>query len=333
MKNTCKKYFLFLSLSFLSIGIWSLEPYLSKGRDAYSKGDFISGISYFRTAIRSNNGRDEEAQYWLTMALSSNKDYSVGLYEANRFLDLFPYSTKKAEILYQKGYMEYSVEDYDAAISTFYDFIEQYKKNNLAASAYFWIAESLYKTGRFDEARTMFSVVVLDYPSSAKFELAKSGLTLIDQAATQVELLKLLKASEDEKSRLVVELDNLKSHTKAEKDPTADAKNAKKARENEVAVKSLQEQLTQERRQNVALYDKITILQMKNEELSTMIANFANESYLEKPIKAPNKKEEVIKVSKETEYEIKRRQALDELLRKAGLLKTMYNEVLEDEKK
>lgn len=343
MKKTYKKQLLFVVGVLFSFSVWAVDRYVSQGLDAYSKGDFSSAVICFQKSLDASGGKNEEAQYWLTMALASGKNYSEALSEAKRFLALYPHSLKTPDMIYQKGRIDCALGHYETAISTLYDFIERYPNDKALASAYFWIGESLYNTGRFDEARTIFSVIVLDYPESAKAEPAKYKLALIDQAATQNELLRLLKLSNDETIRLSKELEALKARDNAHENipNNSDTEESKR-------IKELETYLVEERKKNAELYDKLTILQMKNDELSTMIANFAHETYRDenKPsdIQVPVKPEPSTEISEPvptppetktpevTEAELKRRAMLDELLRKAGLLQDMYDEVLEDSK-
>ena len=353
MSNYKRKVVFFILCAWANFA-FCVDANLASGMERYSKGDFSSSILYFQKAVDASGGKNEDAQYWLTMALASDKKYRNALAEAKRFLALYPKSTKTPEMLYQKGRLECAVGNYDYAISTLYDFIKRYPDDKAIASAYFWIGECLYSTSHFDEARTIFSVVLLDYPDSAKVEAAKYKLALIDQAATQTELLRLLKLSNDETLRLSQELERLKAELSQAQTKLQSA-GSSKLDGNRLA--ELEQYLIDERRKNAELYDKITLLQMKNDELTTMIANFANASYLDKPAETtttttevsvpvpapsvtvttppvePQPVAPVVEAPKEpSEEELKRRAALEELLRKAGLLKTMYDEVLDGEK-
>lgn len=332
---------IFVLLCTLTGFAFCTDSNLAAGIARYSKGDFSSGILYFQKALDASGGQNEEAQYWLTMALASDKKYKNALIEAKRFLAVYPKSKKTPDMLYQKGRLECASGNYDDAISTLYDFIKQYPNDKAVSSAYFWIGESLYNTSRFDEARTIFSVVLLDYPDSAKIEATKYKLALIDQAATQSELLRLLKLSNDETLRLSQEGEKLKAELTQTQNQLQNA-GANKGDSKRVA--ELEQYLIDERRKNAELYDKITLLQMKNDELNTMIANFANATYLDTPappsdvvVTKPDEPKIVesppsIEVPQgPTEEELKRRAALEELLQKAGRLKTMYDEVLNEE--
>ncbi|MEL3907591.1 MAG: tetratricopeptide repeat protein [Treponemataceae bacterium] len=339
MKN-CKKGLLLFLLSFVVLSFLTANTNLHLGMEAYSKGDFSSSILYFEKALDVSGGKNEDAQYWLVIALTSSKKFPRALSEARRFLALYPNSKNTPEMLYQKGRLECGTGAYDEAISTLYDFIKKYPNNKAIASAYFWIGESLYNTGRFNEARTIFSVVLLDYPNSAKIEATKYKLALIDQASTQAELLRLLKLSNEETLRLSQEVEKLKAELAQAKNQ---AKGATSSKVDSSQISELEQYLIEERRKNADLYDKITLLQMKNDELSQMIANFANKSYLdEKPTSevpvipveptppvVEKPKEEPTQEAQMSEEELKRRLALEELLRKAGILKNMYDEVLE----
>lgn len=345
MKTINKKFLLLLIVCFFTFQVWSIDTYLSKGLDGYSKGAFSQSIIYFQKSLDATGGKNEEAQYWLTLALTSSKNYSQALIEAKRFLAVYPDSLKTPDILYQSGRLEVANGNYETAISTLYDFIEKYPKDKAVASAYFWIAESLYNTSRFDEARTIFSVIILDYPESAKVEAAKYKLALIDQAATQAELLRLLKLSNEETLRLSSDLEKLQAKITTQN--TIENRNINDDISNR--IKELESNLIEERKKNTELYDKLTILQMKNEELSSMIANFAKQAYEQDEKLAETTTETEIPIEptetpkettidevalpatpvEPTEAEIKRNATLEELLRKADVLKNMYNEVLE----
>lgn len=348
--------------------LWA-NAYITEGLERYAQGDYSSSVLSFQKAIDASGGVNEEAQYWLTMALASDKRYSAALTEAKRFLAVYPKSSKHADMQYQKGRLECSTGEYEASISTLYDFIQTYPNNTSVASAYFWIGESLYNTSRLAEARTLFSVVVLDYPNSAKVEAAKYKLALIDRASTQEELLRLLKLSNDETIRLSQELEKLKAQVTQSQNivQTKIVSN-----ENDTArIAELERALIDERRKTTELYDKITLLQMKNDELSTMIANFASATYTtpsEPAVTTPTESiitppviiEPVVsgttnttndepttpptssvvepqpQVQQQTTAqepsaeELKRREALELLLKKAQMLQDMYDEVLNE---
>jgi tol-pal system protein YbgF len=59
-------------------------------------------------------------------------------------------------------------QQYDAAASAFKQFLATYPDSQLADNAQYWLAESYYVTGQFDQALREFSVVIDEHPQSSK---------------------------------------------------------------------------------------------------------------------------------------------------------------------
>lgn len=327
-------FFLFLSLALFA------NDYLSVGLEAYKNEDWSSAVLALQQALRASEGKNEEAHYWLVMAEASSGNFSQALEDAKKFMRNFPASRRMPEMQYQLGRLQCVNQHHDSSIKTLNTFLSNYPKHKLVPSAYFWIGENLYVTGRLDDARTIFSLILVDYPSSAKGEAARYKIALIDQAATQEELLRLLKLSHEEALKLSEEYEkqekiyqqNLEAYQKKLGNMNKDSRAAE-----------LEKELIEERRKNAELYDKLTLLQMKNEELSNLIATLSNQK-----ITPPENIEEVIPMEEpssvepqilpppelveepETETE-KTRAVLEELLRKAKALQSKYEEVIEEE--
>ncbi len=69
--------------------------------------------------------------------------------------------------LYNRGYSEYSNQNYAMAINTFNAYINRYN-DDLTDNAQYWIGESYYAEGNYDRAYVAFEKVGKNYPDSNK---------------------------------------------------------------------------------------------------------------------------------------------------------------------
>ena len=88
--------------------------------------------------------------------------------------------------------------DFEPAIQVLYSYINKYPEDVYISNAFFWIGESLYSLGRFDEAEKVFQHIVNKFPASFKVEGARFRLQLIQFKFREEELVKLLKISHEE---------------------------------------------------------------------------------------------------------------------------------------
>ena len=328
-----KKISFFLVLLFFSLNAYSTS-YLVAGLDAYARTDWSKAIDSFQGAI--NNAKTENeietSLYYLILSLASSGNYKNAVNSANIFLSRYPKSDKYPDILYQRGRLYCLLGLFEKSLKELYSFIYQYPTHRSLLQAYYWVGESLYLSGRLQEARDIFSRLLLNYPSSSKTELVKQRISLIDQASTQEELLTLLRFNQDQTMKLAKEYETKQQdYEKA----ISDYKDSLTTKVDESKLDELERILQKEREKNAELYDKLLVLEAKNKELLELLA------LLEKPSEEPVSEvpvESVVEEEKEETAEIdeaaeKRRLVLEILKRKARQLEGMYDEVLQEEDK
>lgn len=330
-----KKVSLFLFLLFFSLYAHAAN-YLVAGLDAYARNDWLKAINNFQGAI--NNAKTENeietSLYYLVMSLASSGNYKNAVNSANIFLSRYPKSDKYPDVLYQRGRLYCLLGLFEKSLKELYSFIYQYPTHRSLLQAYYWIGESLYLSGRLQEARDIFSRILLNYPSSSKTELVKQRISLIDQASNQEELLTLLRLNQEQTMKLAKEYEE-KQHDYEK--AIADYKDSFANKADESKLEELEQILREEREKNAELYEKLLVLEAKNKELLEILA------LSQKPTKEPSVEEpveEVVEEQEETEEvqeEVdeaaeRRRLVLEILKRKARQLEGMYDEILEEEK-
>ena len=173
---------------------------MKSGLNNFSKGNYTEALDNFREIILNNNYEFVQgtAYYWISRSYiaqnlldkaEDNLDFFLQNYSANI---LYP------DAVYQKGRILFKKSKYDASIQIFYKFIESYPENPYVSNSYYWIAESLYALGHLKEAKSIFSMIIRNYPTSYKLEASNYKLLLITLKFRENELLKLLKISHEE---------------------------------------------------------------------------------------------------------------------------------------
>ncbi|MGP1439155.1 MAG: tetratricopeptide repeat protein [Treponema sp.] len=327
-----RKISLFLVLFIFSLSAYSANHFVA-GLDAYARNDWLKAINSFQGAINNakTEGEIETSLYYLIMSLASSGNYKNAVNSANIFLSRYPKSDKYPDILYQRGRLYCLLGLFEKSIKELYSFIYQYPTHRSLLQAYYWIGEGLYLSGKLQEARDIFSRILLNYPSSSKTELVKQRISLIDQASNQEELLTLLRLNQEQTMKLAKEYEQKQlDYEKA----IAEYKDSFANKVDEARLDELERILQEEREKNAELYEKLLVLEAKNKELLEILALLekpSEEPIVEEPIEevAEEEKEETPEVDEAAE---RRRLVLEILKRKARQLEGMYDEILEEEK-
>ncbi|CEM60668.1 outer membrane protein assembly factor BamD [Treponema phagedenis] len=317
-----KRYLLLCVCILFSSAFSFSQDYLTAGLDAYARSDWSSAIFSFQKAMKPQSAQYNEAWYWLIMAHASAHNYQIALTQAEKFIQANPRSQRMPEVVYQRGRIFCLCGAHENSINELYAFIKRWANHSQVPSAYYWIGENLYLTGRFPEARSIFSRILIDHPQSAKVEAARYKIALIDQSKTQEELLKLLKMSHEEFLRLTEESE------KREKiyNQTIEAYQKKIGEMNkDPRTAELEQLLKEERQKNIELYDALTMVEMKNQELSAALMLSSTE-------KPPAPEEKSSSLPADYADPNKRRKALEELRTKARKLEFMYDNLLKETK-
>lgn len=320
--NIKKSAFLFF-LPVLCVPLFSqtYKDYMSSGLDAYARSDWSSAIFSFQKAVEISGNSSDEGLYWMIMTNASSKNYKQALAEISVFLHKFPNSTKTAEVIYQQGRVLCLCAEHEKSINVLYGFLRRYPGHRQIPSAYYWIGENLYLSGRLKDARTIFSRVIIDYPASAKVEASRYKIALIDRSSTQDELLKLLKISHEELLKLSEDYEKAKKNY----DQTVAAYQKQAGEINKDSrMAELAEKLYLEQKKNEELYDKLVMLELKNQELIAVLTKLDPD--YEAKLNAP---------ASDVDYSNadKKRASLEALREKAKRLQSMYDQLLEENKK
>lgn len=86
------------------------------------------------------------------------------------------------EALYQQAYDDYLRGNYDLAIASFEEYLENFPNTDLADNATYWIGESHYRQEKFRQAIEQFERVLRRYPRSEKAPgaLLKKGYAYLE---------------------------------------------------------------------------------------------------------------------------------------------------------
>jgi tetratricopeptide (TPR) repeat protein len=192
-----------------TIFLFVLLPVLSSAQDLDSNHPLMRGIEFFREGMFNEAMTTfryvltdpsmvkyyPDAYFWLAKSDMGVDNLDDAAKNLEYFISRFPSHYQYPEALYQKGRLLFLQNDFENCISALTDFAEKYSSSPFASNAYFWIGESLFMLGNFDDASKIYAKIVQSYPDSFKFEAAKYRIALIEFKKREDELLKLLKWS------------------------------------------------------------------------------------------------------------------------------------------
>jgi tol-pal system protein YbgF len=70
--------------------------------------------------------------------------------------------------MYQAAYLDYTKGNYDLAVQGFREFLKAFPDAEFSGNAQYWVGESLYSLGKYEDALAEFDKVIANYPASNK---------------------------------------------------------------------------------------------------------------------------------------------------------------------
>ncbi len=178
-----------------------LEDEYLYGLDLFKESKYEQASKLFKTVLFNIESVElhGDAAFWLSRTYLEMGHYSASMEILEDFLLNYPENKYHLDGLYYKGRLLFLDGEYDKAIHYYSSFITANDKNNpYIANSLFWIGESLYSLGRFEEAEEIYRQILNDYATSIKVEASKYKLSLIEYKYREEELLKLLQWSHEE---------------------------------------------------------------------------------------------------------------------------------------
>src|ERR1039458_2376451 len=93
-----------------------------------------------------------------------------------------PVQAPPPDVLYQNAMIDYNAGKTDLATQEFAQFVKSYPDNDLAGNSYFYLAETAYRQGNYQEATKNYDLALQNFPSGNKAASAqlKKGFSLIE---------------------------------------------------------------------------------------------------------------------------------------------------------
>ena len=195
---------LYLSLALLcalgSILVAETPPSaLALGQAAYSKGEYLTALTQFQKLVADPEARTKPEPFlWLAKTYFAVLDTKNAALNLDYYLQTFPKDPGHTEGLYLQARILYSDGDYSHAIQAFGQYLDLAPGGDQVPNALFWMAESAFSLGHYEEASNLYNKIVQGYPSSFKLEASRYKLSVIDLRHREEELLKLLQWSHSE---------------------------------------------------------------------------------------------------------------------------------------
>jgi len=140
----------------------------------YALGNYEKSIYYYKKLLDefSESKYVEKALYSLSMAYMQIGNTEKALESFDEFTIKFPDSEYADDATYFKGYIFYTEEKYNDAISVWETIPEEYSLGTwpdgspILASTYFYLGEAYRAIGNIDEAKRYYEIVIKDFPEA-----------------------------------------------------------------------------------------------------------------------------------------------------------------------
>jgi tetratricopeptide (TPR) repeat protein len=188
----------FLFLALCGVLAWPAaaeDSTLVQGQKAYANGDYLGALSQFQKLVADPDSRAKPEPFlWLAKTYFAVLDTKNAALNLDYYLQNFPNDPSRSEGVYLQARILYAEGDFNHAIQAFGQYLSA-APGGQAPNALFWMAESAFSLGHYDEAAELYDKIVRGYPSSFKFEASRYRLAVIDLHHREEELLKLLQWS------------------------------------------------------------------------------------------------------------------------------------------
>jgi len=178
------------------------------GFQFYRLARFNEAAVEFRRAQESavNTNDLSRALYWVILSQMALSDFGSAIRDIEELERIAPHSAYTIDMFYHRARVYYIQGYFEEALFLFNRYIESTSDINQEAAdrraaAFFWMGETLFAMGQFDEAEVFYAWVAGRYPDSPKVEAASYRIDLIKQRKIQAELLALLQWSHEESLR------------------------------------------------------------------------------------------------------------------------------------
>jgi len=273
---------------------WIIEE--QKAKKLFEEAKYDEAIILFREIILSSDNLklQREGYFWLSKAYMNAEKYKQAETNLEYYLTYYKdEGLNYIEALYQKGRLLFLQEQYQSAIELLYFFIEKYPNYELVSNAYYWIGESLYALGQFDDAGLVFNIIIDKYPNSIKREASTFKIRLIEHKKSELALQNLLKWSQEQ---YIASLNQFKIKEKTLNQAIAEYEKNKNTQGGSLS----NDQIKKLQGDNDELKNKIVFLETQLKDMQNSISD----KDLSEKLKQLRLKEELLKQKEETLREL-----------------------------
>jgi len=189
----------FLFLALCGVLAWPAaaeDSTLVQGQKAYADGDYLGALSQFQKLVADPESRTKPEPFlWLAKTYFAVLDTKNAALNLDYYLQNFPKDPSRNEGVYLQARILFADGDFNHAIQAFGQYLTAAPTGDQAPNALFWMAESAFSLGHYDEAAELYNKIVQGYPASFKLEASRYRLAVIDLHHREEELLKLLQWS------------------------------------------------------------------------------------------------------------------------------------------
>ena len=182
---------------------------LLMGLDAYRNEDWSRASLLLREATASPSGMSDSTWYMMIMSQIYAGYYESAVNDCDTFFTLFPDSSMREGLVYQKGRLLHLLGKNADATTVLADFCVRNPDSPMYVSALFWLAECFFDECDYASAESIYSQIVREHSDDSKSVDSAGRLEEISRGERERKLLYLLKMTGEEYLSLKEDYDRL----------------------------------------------------------------------------------------------------------------------------
>jgi soluble lytic murein transglycosylase len=133
----------------------------------YYNGAYDPAVAAFYRAIEADPaGHDGVLHYFAGLAYRDAGNYGAALDEFEVLINTHPGDIYVDDAWLARAWVQYLIDDDDAAVQTYTDFVANYPASSLAPEALWWAGNIRLWAGAYEGAEPLFTQLAADYPAN-----------------------------------------------------------------------------------------------------------------------------------------------------------------------
>lgn len=159
------KKLLYISIFFITVmnSYSQTDKSIEQGLEYLNQKNYLAAYNIFDLVLNNHDyypQNREDAHYYASECLFKSGSFQGAIIKYESFLDEYPHSNYKQEVLYNLGTLYFQNGEYRKTRERLNSLIQNYPVSDYLGSSYYWIAKSYASENKFIEAEENFNLAI-----------------------------------------------------------------------------------------------------------------------------------------------------------------------------